>query len=89
MNISLTEELEDLVRRRVESGHYGSATEVIYAGLRLLEREEKNRETRIAAMRAKVEEGIAQAERGELLDGEEAVARVKRRAAAKKRHARE
>ena len=89
MNISLTEELEDLVRRRVESRHYGSATEVIRAGLRLLEREEKNRETRIAAIRAKVEEGIAQAERGELLDGEEAIARVKRRAAAKKRHAKE
>ena len=89
MNILLTEELEELVRRRVESGHYGSAAEVIRAGLRLLEREEKNRETRIAAMRTKVEEGIAQAERGELLDGEEAIARVKMRAAAKKRHAKE
>ena len=89
MNVSLTEELEDLVRRRVESGQYRSATEVIRAGLRLLEREEKNRETRIAAMRAKVEEGIAQAERGELLGGEEAIARVMRRAAAKKRLATE
>ena len=83
MNVSLTEEL---VRRRVESGRYRSAAEVIRAGLRLLEREEESGEARIVAMRRKVEEGIAQAERGEFIDGETNIARVKRRAAAKRRH---
>ena len=87
MNISLTEELEELVQRKVESGRYTSASEVVRAGLRLLEQEDELRETRLAAVRAEVQAGIDQAERGELLDGEEAMARVKKRAAAKKRSA--
>ena len=89
MNISLTEELEEFVRRKVESGRYSSATEVISAGFQLLEREDESRDARLAAIRARVEEGIAQAEQGELGDGEEAVARVKKRAAAKRRRGRE
>jgi antitoxin ParD1/3/4 len=86
MNVSLTEELEELVQKKVESGRYSSASEVIRAGLRLLEQEDELRETRLAAMRARVQEGIEQAERGELVDGEEAVARAKKRAASKRRH---
>ncbi len=87
MNVSLTEELEELVQRKVESGRYTSASEVVRAGLRLLEQEDELRETRLAAVRAEVQAGIDQAERGELVDGEEAMARVKKRAAAKKRSA--
>ena len=87
MNVSLTEELEELVQRKVESGRYTSASEVVRAGLRLLEQEDELRETRLAAVRAEVRAGIDQAERGELADGEEAMARVKKRAAAKKRSA--
>ena len=89
MNVSLTKELEEFVRRKVESGRYSSATEVIRAGFQLLVREDELRDARLAAIRARVEEGIAQAERGELGDGEEAVARVKKRAAAKRRRSRE
>ena len=89
MNVSLTQELEEFVRRKVESGRYSSATEVISAGIRLLEREDEFGDARVAAIRARAEEGIAQAERGELGDGEEAVARVKKRAAAKRRRTRE
>ncbi len=87
MNISLTKELEELVQRKVESGRYTSASEVVRAGLRLLEQEDELRETRLAAVRAEVRASIDQAERGELVDGEEAMARVKKRAAAKKRSA--
>ncbi len=36
MRISLTPTLEDLVRRKVESGLYGDASEVVRAALRLL-----------------------------------------------------
>lgn len=87
MNVSLTEELEKLVQRKVESGRYTSASEVVRAGLRLLEQEDELRETRLAAVRAEVQAGIDQAERGEFVDGEEAMARVKKRAEAKKRSA--
>ena len=37
MNISLTPQLEELVKKKVESGLYGSASEVMRAALRLLE----------------------------------------------------
>lgn len=85
MNISLTGELERLVQRKVESGRYRSANEVVRAGLRLLEREDGRTEVRLTEIRAQVQAGIEQAERGELVDGEEAVARAKRRASAKRR----
>ena len=89
MNVSLTEELEGLVQRKIESGGYSSATVAIRAGLRLLEREDECRETRLAAIRAQVEEDIAQAKRGELVDGEEAVVRIKKRTTGKGPRARE
>ena len=87
MNVSLTEELEELVQKKVESGRYTSASEVIRAGLRLLEQEDELRATRLEAVRAQVREGIDQAERGELVDGELAVGRVKKRAEGKRRNA--
>lgn len=40
MNISLTPELKAAVHRRVQSGLYGNASDVIRAGLRALSREE-------------------------------------------------
>ena len=87
MNVSLTEELQELVQKKVESGRYSSASEVIRAGLRLLEQEDELRATRLEAVRAQVREGIGQAERGELVDGEVAVERARERAEAKRRNA--
>jgi putative addiction module CopG family antidote len=36
MNVSLTPELEQYIRRKVESGLYGNASEVVREALRLL-----------------------------------------------------
>src|SRR5262245_19293072 len=70
MNISLTPELEAFVASRVASGRYQSASEVVRAGLRLLETQELEREAALDEVRRKVAEGLDQARRGQLLDGE-------------------
>lgn len=40
MNVSITPELEGFVQEKVASGRYRSASEVVRAGLRLLERQD-------------------------------------------------
>ena len=40
-NVSLSGELDSQIDRRVKSGRYGNASDVIRAGLRALEREER------------------------------------------------
>ncbi len=69
MNISLTPELAQFVAERVDGGLYTSASEVVREGLRLLLDGEKQRELRLTELRAKVQEGIDQARRGEVVDG--------------------
>lgn len=52
-SISLDDHFSDFLSREVTSGRYRSASEVVRAGLRLLE----DQETRLAALRAALLEG--------------------------------
>jgi antitoxin ParD1/3/4 len=52
-SIALGEHFNAFVESRISSGRYGTASEVVRAGLRLLE----ERETKLAALRAALEEG--------------------------------
>ena len=72
VNISLTPELDAFLHSRVKSGRYQTASEVVREALRLLQREEKHRDESLKQLKAKLQRGAAQAERGELLDGDEA-----------------
>ncbi len=71
MNISLTPELEQFVQSTVKNGRYLSATEVVLAGLRLLEEQEMERLVRLEELRKEIMIGIEASDRGELFDGEE------------------
>jgi len=68
MNIHLSSELEQLVARKVQSGRYGSADEVLQEALLLLERRDE--------IGMQVEEGWQSAKRGELVDGDEVFDRL-------------
>lgn len=70
MNVSLTPELEQLVQAKVKSGRYLSASEVVREGLRLLEERDHLYQARLAELQAQINVGIAEADRGDLLDGD-------------------
>jgi antitoxin ParD1/3/4 len=58
-NVNLTEELDRFVLSRVESGLYANASEVMRAALRTLERDEREYEEKMTALRAAIAEGDA------------------------------
>jgi antitoxin ParD1/3/4 len=58
-NVSLTHELDRFVAKKVKTGRYENASEVVRAGLRTLEREERQYEAKLAALRAAIDEGDA------------------------------
>ena len=58
-NVNLTEQLDRFVLLKVRSGRYENASEVVRAALRNLERDEREYEAKIAALRAAIDEGDA------------------------------
>lgn len=65
MDVSLTPEFESWVSEKVARGMYGSAREVIEAGLRLLqERDEQQRQ--LEELKQEIAVGLEEADRGEL-----------------------
>jgi antitoxin ParD1/3/4 len=59
MTISLTPELDAFVRHEVESGRYASSSEVIRAGLRLLQDLERDQQAKRDALRAWVADALS------------------------------
>ena len=58
MNISLTPQLEEMVKTKVASGLYGSASEVLREALRLLEERDRIHAMRIEELRAEIKKGL-------------------------------
>ena len=87
LNVSLTRELDQFVQGRVATGRYQTASEVIREGLRLLEKQERDREVAFLALKAKLKRGSDQAEQGKFVDPDKAlkkIAALKRRRASEK-----
>jgi antitoxin ParD1/3/4 len=76
MNVHLTDELERLVKTKVQSGRYNSASEVVREALRLLEERDELRALRKEELRKKIAEGIEAVEAGRVQDGEEVFERI-------------
>ena len=68
LNISLPPELEAQVRKRVDSGMYGSASEVVREALRLFETYEQLRSSKLTQLRVDIEEGLADIRAGKVVD---------------------
>jgi len=80
MNVSLTPELEQLVEETVSTGRYSSASEVVRASLRSFLDEERWK----AYARAKIEKGLEDAAAGRIVEGDEAMRRIRAAARRKK-----
>ena len=79
MNVSLTPQLEEMIRAKVENGLYHSASEVVREGLRLLDERDRVRAIRMDELRARIRVGIDQADAGDTteLDPESLISKAK------------
>lgn len=58
-NVSLTKEMDAFVAAKVDGGLYANASEVMRTALRLLEKEEREYEEKMAVLRAAIAVGDA------------------------------
>ena len=58
-NVNRTDELDRFVAKKVKTGRYENASEVVRAGSRNLEREEQEYEAKLVALRAAIDKGDA------------------------------
>jgi antitoxin ParD1/3/4 len=74
MNVSLTPALEKMVQKKVESGLYNNASEVVREALRLLQQSEEFRRAKLKRLKAAFAKGEADLASGRvttLADGDE------------------
>lgn len=64
-NINLTQHFDKFVETEVSSGRYGSASEVVREGLRLMESRKREEQAKLRWLRGAVKEGLDEIERGE------------------------
>lgn len=72
MDVTLSGDAEQFIRKEVASGRYESPHEVIREGLRLLQEREILEQHRRERLNQQIEEGLAQLDRGEGIPGDQA-----------------
>ena len=58
MNVNLTPNLEELVRSKVSSGLYSSASEVVREALRLMDEQDRLRQMKLDELRRELRKGL-------------------------------
>lgn len=85
MNVNLGPVLDQFVAELLKTGHYQTQSEVLREGLRLLKEREERRQAQLAEIRKAIAQGIAEADRGEFVDGPAAFEKIRRRSASMRR----
>jgi len=84
MNANLGTPFEQFVEDLLKSGLYQSQSEVIREGLRLLKEREDLKGLRLEELRKQIALGIRQADRGEFVEGAEALRQIRKRLPARR-----
>lgn len=79
MNISVSEQINDRIKRKVESGLYPSTDEVLDRALALLDEHDAKPHRELADMHEKVRISTAQADAGELIPADQVFGELRRR----------
>ena len=58
LNVNLTPQLEELVRRKVSSGRYNSASEVVREALRIMEAQDELQSLKLEQLRRDIRDGL-------------------------------
>ena len=58
ININLTPQLEEMVRQKVTSGMYSSASEVVREALRLMDEKDQLRAAKLSQLQQEIQEGL-------------------------------
>ena len=62
MNVNFSPQLEDMVRQKVASGLYTSASEVVREALRMMEAQDQLRAAKLEQLRQDIREGLESGE---------------------------
>lgn len=63
-NITLTDRFDEFITEQISSGRYRNASEVLRAGLRLLEQQSQEEQRKLALLRKLAVEGFDQLDQG-------------------------
>lgn len=87
MNVSLSRQLQGFIEKKVRTGRYQTASEVVLEGLRLIEERDSQRALPLRRLRKDIQVGLDQIEKGQVapLDVEKTKAGGRKRLAARRR----
>lgn len=85
MNVNLGPTFDEFIADMLKTGHYQSQSEVVREGLRMLKEREELKQARLSELRKEIAIGMAEAERGEVVDGPTVFAEIRAMSAERKR----
>jgi len=78
-SVALNDHFEEFIRKQVEKGRFNNASEVVRAGLRLLEDAEAERQEKLRRLDEAIARGLAEAEAGLSVPLDEAMEELRER----------